>query len=171
MATDKEVILNTLQRERDELHERIVQVDKIIKKVKGLEYGLVDEQDEILKIGSRPAKQQLIPANTFNDRAELAGVSLLRAKKSQTRISLSLHCENPELIRVFIARTKAAGLSGLRAYSESRPPLTERLSIYEAAVLATDTGCPVNLLHLSSRQAIESAIEVRRRHPEHDMVL
>src|SRR5262249_32446416 len=67
------------------------------------------------------------------------------------RISLSLHCENPELIRVFIERVKREGLTGLHAYSEARPPLTERLSIHEAAILADATGCPVNLLHLSSR--------------------
>lgn len=93
------------------------------------------------------------------------------ARDRRTRISLSLHCENPEIIRTFILRTKKAGLAGLRAYSEGRPPLSERLSIHEAAVLATDSGCPVNLLHLSSEQAIEAAVEVRRRHPGHDILL
>lgn len=93
------------------------------------------------------------------------------ARETGTRVSLSLHCENPELIRAFIVRTKAAGLTGLKAYSAGRPPLSERLSIHEAAVLATDTGCAVNLLHLSSRQAIDAAVEVRRRHPEHDILI
>lgn len=92
-----------------------------------------------------------------------------RAKK--TRISLSLHCENPELIRTFINRVKREGLSGLRAYSEARPPLTERLSIHEAAILADATACPVNLLHLSSRAAIEAGLEVRRRYPDRDILL
>lgn len=71
MATDKEVILNTLQRERDELHEKILQVDRIIKKVKGLEYGLVDEQEEILKIDTKPTKHNVLPVNSFNNRADL----------------------------------------------------------------------------------------------------
>jgi len=92
-----------------------------------------------------------------------------RAKK--TRVSVSLHCENPELIRVFINRVKKEGLTGLRAYSEGRPPLTERLSIQEAGVLADATGCSVNLLHLSSRAAIEAGVDVRRRHPDLDIVL
>lgn len=87
------------------------------------------------------------------------------------RPSVSLHCENPELIRVFMQRVRQQGLAGLRAYSESRPPLTERLSIQEAGVLADATRCPVNLLHLSSRAAIEAGIDVRRRHPELDVVL
>lgn len=93
------------------------------------------------------------------------------ARERRQRLSVSLHCENPELIRVFIQRVKQQGLTGLRAYSEARPPLSERLSIQEAGVLAAATGCPVNLLHLSSRAAIEAGIEVRRQNPELDVVL
>lgn len=93
------------------------------------------------------------------------------AREKRTRISVSLHCENPELIRTFINRVKSSGVAGLRAYSEGRPPLTEQLSIEEAAVLAKDAGCAVNLLHLSSRAAVETAIEARRRLPGRDCVL
>ncbi len=93
------------------------------------------------------------------------------AKKTQRRISLSLHCENPEIIRVFIQRVKQSGLTGLQAYSEGRPPLSERLSIQEAGVLADETACPVNFLHLSSRKAIEAGLDVRARHPEMDITI
>ncbi|MCS6874059.1 MAG: dihydroorotase family protein [Pyrinomonadaceae bacterium] len=87
------------------------------------------------------------------------------------RISLSLHCENPELIRVFIERVKQEGLTGLKAYSEARPPLTEKLSVHEAAILADATGCPINLLHLSSREALQAGIDARRNYPNHDIKL
>lgn len=93
------------------------------------------------------------------------------ARRLRRRVSVSLHCENPELIRVFIERVKTSGMTGLRAYSEGRPPLTERLSIQEAGVLADATGVAINLLHLSSRDAIEAALDVRRRHPDMDIVL
>jgi dihydroorotase-like cyclic amidohydrolase len=93
------------------------------------------------------------------------------AAKRKTRISLSLHCENPELIRVFIARIKKTKYEGLEAYSMARPGLTERLSIEEAGVLAQSTLCPVNLLHLSGSDAVESAIALRRRNPQIDMIL
>jgi dihydropyrimidinase/allantoinase len=86
------------------------------------------------------------------------------------RVALSLHCENPELIRVFMDRVRAEGARGLEAYSRARPPLTERLSIHEAAILADATRCPVNLLHLSSREALAAAVEVRARYPELDVV-
>ncbi len=91
--------------------------------------------------------------------------------KDKARISLSLHCENPELIRVFIERVKQQGLTGLKAYSEARPPLTEKLSVHEAAILADATGCPINLLHLSSRDALQAGIDVRRTYPNHDIKL
>ncbi len=91
--------------------------------------------------------------------------------KDKSRISLSLHCENPELIRVFIERVKKQGLTGLKAYSEGRPPLTEKLSVHEAAILADATGCPINLLHLSSRDALQAGIDVRRIYPNHDIKL
>lgn len=94
-----------------------------------------------------------------------------RKHSAKGRIALSLHCENPELIRVFIDRVKQQGRRGLEAYSQARPPLSEHLSVVEAAVLAEATGCPINLLHLSSRQALEAGIRSRREHPTIDIIL
>jgi dihydroorotase-like cyclic amidohydrolase len=85
------------------------------------------------------------------------------------RVSLSIHCENPELIKLFIERVKQSGLPPLEAYSRARPPLTERLSIHEAAVLANEAKTPVNLLHLSSREALAAAVEVERLYPTLDV--
>lgn len=88
---------------------------------------------------------------------------------SRGRISLSLHCENAELIKHFIDRVKRAGIGGLRGWHEARPPLTERLSIHEAGVLADATRCRVNLLHLSSAEALRGALEVERLYPGLDL--
>lgn len=85
------------------------------------------------------------------------------------RISLSLHCEQSELLRIFIERAKAdPSVSGLAEYSAARPPLTERLAIEEAGVLADATGVRVNLLHLSSAEALRTAVEVSKRYPQLD---
>ncbi|MFN2613777.1 MAG: dihydroorotase family protein [Actinomycetota bacterium] len=81
------------------------------------------------------------------------------------RISVSLHCEQAELLRVFIERAKAdPTVTGLAEYAAGRPPLTERLSIEEAGVLADATGVRVNLLHLSSAEALRTATDVRARY-------
>ena len=88
------------------------------------------------------------------------------------RLSLSIHAEQPELIRLFMERVRTAGvLQGLEAYSAGRPTLTERLAIGEAGVLAVATACPINLLHLSSAEAMDAAVELRRSHPELDVRL
>ena len=85
------------------------------------------------------------------------------------RLSVSLHCEQAELLRIFIERAKQdPSVRGLAEYSAGRPPLTERLSIEEAGVLAEATGVRVNFLHLSSALALQTATDVARRYPAMD---
>lgn len=45
MLSDKEVILLALQKERDDLHERILQVDRIMSRVRGIEYNMEAQTD------------------------------------------------------------------------------------------------------------------------------
>lgn len=85
------------------------------------------------------------------------------------RVSLSLHCEQAELLRIFIERAKRdPSVSGLAEYAAARPPLTERLSIEEAGVLADATRARVNFLHLSSAEALRTAADVAHRYPHLD---
>ena len=85
------------------------------------------------------------------------------------RVSLSVHCENAGLIRAFTEIAKRAGFKGLEAWHEARPGLTERLSVGEATLLADATGCPINLLHLSGREAVAAAVEARDHYPNLDI--
>lgn len=85
------------------------------------------------------------------------------------RISLSLHCESAELIKLFIERVKSLGLPPLETYHRARPPFTERLSIHEAGVLASEAGVRVNLLHLSSADAVKAVGQIRGLYPELDI--
>lgn len=97
-------------------------------------------------------------------------IAELNSTTTGARISLSLHCEQPELLRVFIERARRDPmLSGLREYSAARPPLSERLAIEEAGVLADATGVSVNFLHLSSEVALRTAVDLAARYPELDI--
>lgn len=87
------------------------------------------------------------------------------------RISLSIHCEHAEIIRTFIDEMRAQDLEGLEAYSKARPPFQERLAIAEATLLADVARCPVNLLHLSSAEALAGGTKARRDYPELDIKL
>lgn len=64
MNTDTEVILNALQKERDELHDRIMQVDRIIKRVKSLEYSASDTSQDSVK--QLPVEGSSESAKAFN---------------------------------------------------------------------------------------------------------
>ena len=74
-------------------------------------------------------------------------------------------------IRTLIDEVRARGEEGLRAYSDGRPPFQERLAIAEATLLADVTKCPINLLHLSSAEALSGALKARRDYPDIDIKL
>jgi len=81
-------------------------------------------------------------------------------------ISCSLHCETAEIMTAYSKIVEAGDLTGLEAYSVSRPPHSEGLAIAIAAYLAHETGCAnINLLHLSSAKAIESALRMAEAYP------
>nr|BFE78230.1 hypothetical protein GCM10020093_008310 [Planobispora longispora] len=97
-------------------------------------------------------------------------IAEVQAARPDVRLSLSLHCEQSELMRVFIDRVRRGGApQNLRAYHEGRPPLTEQVAIAEAAALAGHTGASLNLLHLSSAEALAAAATARELHGHVDM--
>lgn len=82
-------------------------------------------------------------------------------------ISLSLHCELADILTAYTKMVEEEGkLSGLHAYSASRPPHSEGLAIWIASYLAYETEClNINLLHLSSRKALEAALMMQEVFP------
>jgi allantoinase len=62
-----------------------------------------------------------------------------------------------------------SSLTGLAAYSASRPPHSEGLAVTIASYLAHETGLPtINLLHLSSAKALEAAMLMASTFPHVD---
>lgn len=85
-------------------------------------------------------------------------------------ISLSMHCETAEIMAAYTRIVQKEGrLTGLRAYSAARPPHSEGLAITIASYLAQETEClNINLLHLSSRKAVEAALAMQGAFPQID---
>ncbi|MGH8223666.1 MAG: dihydroorotase, partial [Woeseiaceae bacterium] len=83
------------------------------------------------------------------------------------RISLSLHCETAEVMSAYTKIVeRERKLTGLAAYSASRPPHSEGLAVCIASYLAHETECAnINLLHLSGRKAMEAAITMSSAFP------
>jgi len=86
------------------------------------------------------------------------------------QISLSLHCETAEIMTAYTRIIeKDKSLKGLAAYSASRPPHSEGLAVFTAAYLANEAALPnINLLHLSSRKAVQAAMMMAEVFPHID---
>lgn len=82
-------------------------------------------------------------------------------------ISLSLHCETAEIMSAYTKLVEQEGtLTGLAAYSASRPQHSEGLAVTIASFLADETGLPnINLLHLSSAKAMKAAMKMADAFP------
>jgi len=82
-------------------------------------------------------------------------------------MSLSMHCETAEIMAAYTKIVeKDSSLSGLAAYSASRPPHSEGLAIFIAAYLADETNLPnLNLLHLTSAKAVTAAMQMQAVFP------
>jgi len=93
---------------------------------------------------------------------------LLPQKAAQ--ISLSLHCETAEIMTAYTKIVeKDRSLKGLPAYHASRPPHSEGLAVFIASYLAHETALPnINLLHLSSRKAVQAALMMAETFPHID---
>lgn len=96
--------------------------------------------------------------------------AMQRFPERRDYISLSLHCETAEIMAAYTKLVQREGrLKGLEAYSAARPPHSEGLAIAIAAYLAHETECVnINLLHLSSRKAVESSLIMAKAFPHID---
>ena len=90
-----------------------------------------------------------------------------RFPEKADQISLSMHCETAEIMRAYTKMVEEEGtLTGLPAYHASRPPHSEGLAIVIASYLAHETACAnINLLHLTSRKAVEAALKMADAFP------
>jgi allantoinase len=119
-------------------------------------HGASDSQREFLMIGEN--ERYDYAHFEFVMRAIQAAREKMPERASQ--ISLSLHCETAEIMTAYTKIVeKDKSLKGLAAYSASRPQHSEGLAVFIASYLANETALPnINLLHLSSRKAVQAAL-------------
>ena len=76
----------------------------------------------------------------------------------KTGLPVVAHAEGNELVTGFIKRLRAEGRQGENlAHCESRPPIVEIEAISKMLKFAKDVDCPVELVHVSSWEAMELA--------------
>lgn len=85
--------------------------------------------------------------------------------KSHGSLSVSVHCEDDEIIKTFIKQVKSQGLTGLEAYCKSRPPISERVAILKAGTVANATGAVLNIMHVGSSDALNATVDLQKIYP------
>lgn len=84
----------------------------------------------------------------------------LRATAAISGAVLGVHCENVEVIPLLREELRAAGRDDLAAWNEQSPDFLEAENVHRVCYFASKLGCPVSIVHLSSREALDEA----RRH-------
>ncbi len=126
-------------------------------------HGRSDKQNEFLMIG--PEERYDIAHFEFIMRS--AQRLMTKHPELADYISVSLHCELADILNAYTKIVERKGkLTGLHAYSAARPPHSEGLAIWIASYLANETNClNINLLHLSSRKAVDAAWTMQQVFP------
>ncbi len=115
----------------------------------------------------------MIPPDRRHDIAHfefvMRGIQQAREDLSQIAddVSLSLHCETAEIMSAYTEIVEESGqYDGLEAHHHSGPPHSEGLAITVASYLAHESNLPnINLLHLSSRKAMDAAVRMKIAFP------
>jgi allantoinase len=83
-------------------------------------------------------------------------------------IQVSFHCETPELLRAYEKKVRDAGeVTGLAAWHTARPAHSEAIAIAQVGAMAHAAGLQqVNILHITSRQAMDAALTARAAWPD-----
>lgn len=87
----------------------------------------------------------------------------IMAAVKQTGLSLTIHCEDYDIITRETARLEAEGADGAEAYFRSHPDISEIKAVETAIRCAEKTGCKVNVAHVSTAKAARLITAARQR--------
>ncbi len=124
----------------------------------------------------RPGEKEFVWSDSGYDLGHLKAMmeAVAAVARDGVPARVSIHAEHPALIREHTRRVREdsslSKLKPLQLYSRSRPPAGERLGIVIAAELAASVGAPLNILHVSSADALAAIRESRARYPSLDLL-
>jgi dihydropyrimidinase len=78
-------------------------------------------------------------------------------------VIVTAHCENETLVAERSRELLAAGKTDPGQHHESRPPLVEAEGVHHLMSFAELTGAATYIVHLSCREALDKALDARRR--------
>ena len=133
----------------------------------GFHFGIARDLDveaipDVVKLGVRSFKGFMAykrQGNMVSDRL------LARAMEEAGRCRglMMVHAEDGELIDALEERMKNSGDCTPPAYARCRPSAAENIAIIRALAIARETECVLYIVHLSTREGLETAKEARGR--------
>ncbi len=76
---------------------------------------------------------------------------------------VAVHAENDEITSRLARRAIAEGRTGIRDYLASRPVVAELEAIERAMLFASETGCALHIVHVSSGRGIKLVVDARQQ--------
>lgn len=98
---------------------------------------------------------------------EIDDALLFAAMQATARIPgavLGAHCENVEVIPALRPALQAAGRDDLAAWDAQSPDFLEAENVFRVGYFGEKTGCPVNIVHLSSAEGL-GVVDMLRARP------
>jgi allantoinase len=130
----------------------------------GIVPGDVGRLDELAERGVVGFKAFMCP--TGIDDFEMADPDTLgrgMERAAALGLPVAVHAEDPAVTEPLTSRARAEGRTGMRDYLASRPVEAEVNAIRMASELASQTGCSLHVVHVSSGAGVREVAEARAR--------
>lgn len=82
---------------------------------------------------------------------------------AKTGLPLGSHAENNDIIQGLIAKYRKEGKTTPEYHCKSRPPISEYSTVQKLITIAEETGCILDLVHISTPQAMQMAKDAKKR--------
>jgi allantoinase len=130
----------------------------------GLTPGNLDKLEELAERGVIGFKAFM--SNSGIDDFEAADdVTLLEGMRQAAVYGLpvAVHAENDAITRALSQIARSEGLTSVRDYFASRPPIAEIEAISRALLFAEETGCALHVVHVSTARGLALIAEARAK--------
>lgn len=104
-------------------------------------------------------EQEFVGLTMANDYEIYVGMQ----EVAKTGLMLASHAEDNDIIQGLIKKFRAEGKIGSEYHCPSRPPISEYLTVQKLLTIAADTGCVLELAHISTPEAMQMAKEAKAR--------
>jgi allantoinase len=130
----------------------------------GLVPGKVDQLDELAACGVIGFKA-FMSNSGIDDFQAVDDYTLFEGMARAARLNriVAVHAENDAITAALARQAVAGGRTTARDYSRSRPVIAELEAISRAILLASETGCALHVVHVSTGRGVALVAEARSR--------